>query len=484
MGFRVGVVGATGATGQVTLAILRERSFPVDELRLFASRRSVGRKIPWGDGEVEVEALEDGRFDGLDVVLNATSAALAREWVPRMVEAGAFVSDKSSAFRLDPDVPLVVREINGDDAATHKGIVASPNCTTAVAADGDRAAAPGGRRPFGDQLVLPVGVRRRPRRRHRAHRARHAKALDQVERSVGSRAARPPRARSVPSSARIQRVPAVRDLPETAPTSRPKSRRCRPRSGKILGAPDLLLQATAVRVPVVVGHSVSLSVSLEREVTPDEAREISRAFDGVRVLDDPAQWHLPDAAAGDRIDEVLVGRVRTNPILDERPDALRVRRQPAQGRLAERDPDRGARPRRLEEVGQPGGRAGEDRVRGRKSSSRAFDVARREQLVRGHVAGVQRREPADVDVEPSVSTRLDLPLPSAHTEDESPSLARSTSSRTRRCSSASTSRRVAAFGQRRADSRRSAASTATTSSTCVAAPRAWNVNGSAGGPIH
>jgi aspartate-semialdehyde dehydrogenase len=104
MGFRIGVVGATGATGQITLALLRERRFPVDELRLFASRRSAGRKIVWADGEVEVEALEDGRFDGLDVVLNATSASLAREWVPRMVEAGAIVSDKSSAYRLDPDV--------------------------------------------------------------------------------------------------------------------------------------------------------------------------------------------------------------------------------------------------------------------------------------------------------------------------------------------------------------------------------------------
>src|SRR5436309_492095 len=116
MGFRVGIVGATGATGGMTLDLLRERSFPVDELRLFASRRSEGRRIGWNGREVVVEALEDGNFVGLDLVLNATSASLAREWVPRMVEAGAFVSDKSSAFRLDPGVPLVIPEINGDDA--------------------------------------------------------------------------------------------------------------------------------------------------------------------------------------------------------------------------------------------------------------------------------------------------------------------------------------------------------------------------------
>src|SRR5438309_7790986 len=106
MAINVGVVGATGVTGEVTLRILEERAFPVGDLRLFASRRSAGRKLSFGGREWEVEALEDGRFDGLDVVISATASALSKEWTPRIAESGAVVIDQSSAFRLDPDVPL------------------------------------------------------------------------------------------------------------------------------------------------------------------------------------------------------------------------------------------------------------------------------------------------------------------------------------------------------------------------------------------
>jgi aspartate-semialdehyde dehydrogenase len=133
MSFAIGINGATGVTGEVTLRILEERSFPVGELRLFASRRSVGQRIRWKGRDYPVEAMEDGRFDGLDVVISATSAGIAREWAPRIVASGAVVIDQSSAFRLDPAVPLVIPEINRSDIANHGGIIAGPNCTTAVA---------------------------------------------------------------------------------------------------------------------------------------------------------------------------------------------------------------------------------------------------------------------------------------------------------------------------------------------------------------
>ena len=133
MTFAIGISGATGVTGEVTLRVLEERAFPVGELRLFASRSSAGQSIRWKGRDHAVEALEDGRFAGLDVVISATSAAIAREWAPRMVEAGAVVIDQSSAFRLDPAVPLVVPEINAEDLKQHAGIIAGPNCTTAVA---------------------------------------------------------------------------------------------------------------------------------------------------------------------------------------------------------------------------------------------------------------------------------------------------------------------------------------------------------------
>ncbi len=314
MGFRVGVVGATGATGQITLALLRERKFPVDELRLFASRRSAGRKIAWAGGEVEVEALEDGRFDGLDVVLNATSAALAREWVPRMVEAGAIVSDKSSAYRLDPEVPLVVREINGDAAKTHKGIIASPNCTTAVAV---MAFAP---------LHRAVGVRSVISSSYQSVSGvgRDAvaelletttKALDQTEALWGLAKLDLPEAVALPYPLAFNVFPQCETFEDDADEST-EEQKMQSESRKILGAPDLLLQATAVRVPVVVGHSVSLSLSLERDVSPQEAREIIDDFAGVRVLDDPARKAYPTPQQATGIDDILVGRIRRNPILE------------------------------------------------------------------------------------------------------------------------------------------------------------------------
>ena len=127
MAFAIGISGATGVTGEVTLRVLEERSFPVRELRLFASKGSAGRCIPWKGRDHTVEALEDGRFAGLDLVISATSASITRQWAPRMVEAGAVVIDQSSAFRLDPKVPLVVPEINGGDLDSHQGIIAGPN---------------------------------------------------------------------------------------------------------------------------------------------------------------------------------------------------------------------------------------------------------------------------------------------------------------------------------------------------------------------
>ncbi len=313
MGFRVGVVGATGATGQMTLALLRERQFPVDHLRLFASRRSVGRKIAWGDREVEVEALEDGGFDGLDLVLNSTSSALAKEWVPRMVAAGAFVSDKSSAFRLDPDVPLVVPEINGARLKSHRGIVASPNCTTAVAlmAMAPLHRAVGVRAVISSSYQSVSGVGR-DAVTELIDGAR--KAVDQVDALWGREPIDLPEPTSFPHQLAFNVFPQCETFEDGADESTEESK-MQAEARRILDAPDLALQATAVRVPVVVGHSVSLSLSLDREISPAQAREIIGAFPGVRVLDEPSRGVYPTPHQSTGIDDVLVGRIRSNPIL-------------------------------------------------------------------------------------------------------------------------------------------------------------------------
>ncbi len=308
MGFRIGVVGATGITGEVTLRILRERSFPVDELRLFASRRSAGRRIPWGEREVVVEALEDGGFDGLDLVISATSSSLSKEWSPRISKSGALVIDQSSAFRLDPSVPLVVPEINGASALDHKGIIAGPNCTTAVAvmavAPLHRAAGVNGVISSSYQSISGAG------RDGISEFIEHSKkAVEQVDALKGYESLDVPRAEYFPRELAFNVVPQCEYFEEGADTSA-EEEKMQPEMRKMLSSPELRVHATAVRVPVVVGHSMSLTVSLDRKLSVDDARSVIADFPGVRVVDDPSRglYPTPHDAAG--IDEILVGRLR------------------------------------------------------------------------------------------------------------------------------------------------------------------------------
>ena len=308
MGFAIGISGATGVTGEVTLRVLEERAFPVGELRLFASQRSAGQSIRWKGRDRLVEALEGGRFGGLDLVISATTSALALEWAPRMVEAGAIVIDQSSAFRQDPTVPLVVPEINAGDLAGHRGIIAGPNCTTAVAA---MAVAPF-ERAVGIDWILSSSYQSMSgggRDGMAEFLDLSRKAVDQVDALRGHEPL------AVPIPQQFPQVPAFNVFPQCE-EFRPGSdisteeEKMEAELRKMLHAPALRVHATAVRVPVLVGHSVSLALALRRETTPDEARRILAAFPGVRVVDEPwtGQYPTPLRAAG--IDDVLVGRVR------------------------------------------------------------------------------------------------------------------------------------------------------------------------------
>lgn len=309
----VGVSGATGIVGGEILRILTERDFPIGELRVFASERSAGRKLPWKDGEVTVEALSDGNFAGLDVVINSTSGSVSREWAPRIAEAGAVVIDNTSAFRQDPEVPLVIPEINGDAAKGHGGIIANPNCTTATALMG----------------IAPIhkgaGVRSVISSSYQASSGtgrdavtelleQSRKAVDQLEALRGHERLDLPDPEVYPHPLAFNVFPQCETFPEGEDTNTEEAK-MQAESRKILGVPELIVHATAVRVPVVVGHGVSLSLSLDREVGPDEARELVDAFPGVRVLDEPwtGKYPTPLQAAG--IDDVLVGRIRPNPVL-------------------------------------------------------------------------------------------------------------------------------------------------------------------------
>ena len=313
-GFAIGISGATGVTGEVTLRILEERSFPVRELRLFASQRSAGQGIRWRGRDYAVEALEDGRFGGLDLVISATSAALALEWAPRMVADGGIVIDQSSAFRQDPAVPLVVPEINAGDLAGHAGIIAGPNCTTAVAV---MAAAPL-ERAFGIDSIISSSyqaISGLGRDGMAEFLDFSRKAVDQPEALRGQEALDLPAPELAPQAPAFNLFPQCETFREGSDIST-EEEKMEAEMRKMLHAPALRVHATAVRVPVLVGHSVSLALSLRREVTAAQARDVLSAFPGIRVLDEPwaREYPTPLRAAG--IDEVLVGRVRPVPALE------------------------------------------------------------------------------------------------------------------------------------------------------------------------
>lgn len=313
MSYKLGIAGATGVTGEVTLRILRERGFPVGELRLFGSRRSEGRKIAWGDGEIIVEALEDGNFAGLDLIISATPNAVAREWVPRMVEAGAAVIDQSSAFRLDPDVPLVVPEINPEAAKQHRGIISGPNCTTAVVV---MAIAPlhravGVRSVISSSYQSVSGLGRDGMAEFLDH---TRKAAEQVEALKGYEELDLPAPEMFPRELAFNVFPQCESFPAGRDTST-EEEKMQPEIRKMLGAPELLVHATAVRVPVLVGHSVSLTVSLDQDLSPDDAREILADFPGLELVDEPWMRSYPTPLDAAGIDDILVGRVRANPLV-------------------------------------------------------------------------------------------------------------------------------------------------------------------------
>ena len=313
MAINIGISGATGVTGEVTLRILEERGFPVSGLRLFASRRSAGHTITWKGQEYAVEALEEGNFDGLDLVISATSASIARNWVPRMVDAGAIVIDQSSAFRLDPAVPLVVPEINPGDLKSHRGIVAGPNCTTAVAI---MAVAPL-HQAFGVDSVVSSSYQAmsgKGRDGMAEFLAASAKAVNQPEGLRGEIPLDVPGPDQFPHLSSFNLFPQCEEFGKGEDTST-EEKKMQAEMRKMLHSSDLAVHATAVRVPVLVGHTVSLVISLKEKASPQEAREVFEAFPGIKILDEPwtGKYPTPLAAAG--IDDVLVGRIRALPFI-------------------------------------------------------------------------------------------------------------------------------------------------------------------------
>jgi aspartate-semialdehyde dehydrogenase len=304
----IGVVGATGQVGGVMRGLLEDRDFPVGRIRFFASARSAGSTLPWRDGEVVVEDAETADYSGLDLVLFSAGKTTSLALAPVVAAAGAIVVDNSSAWRMDPDVPLVVPEVNAEAMdRIPKGIVANPNCTTMAAM------------PVLKPLDRAAGLRRLVVSSYQAASgaglAGVAELDGQLRASAGGVAALTydGGALELPSGPKFARtlahnvVPLCGALVDDGSLETDEEQKLRNESRKILGLPGLEVSATCVRVPVFTGHSLAINAEFEGPLSPQDATELLRAAPGVALVDVPN----PLEAAGR--DPSYVGRIRRDP---------------------------------------------------------------------------------------------------------------------------------------------------------------------------
>ena len=296
---RVAIVGATGAVGQELLTLLHERSFPVTRLRAYASPRSAGLRVPFGPSEVVVEALpEDGDLDA-DVAFSSAGGALSKAHARAWAAHGAVVIDNTSAWRMDPDTPLVVPEVNAAAAREHRGVVANPNCSTIIAL---MALAP---------LHRAFGLRRATVATYQAVSGAGAKGIDELTRLT--RAAldgRDEAPAAFDHDIAFNLFSHDSEIGEDGYNV--EERKLTLESRKILAVPDLRISATCVRVPVYRAHSEAIHAEFAGPVDPNAAREVLAAAPGVRIVDDRAanRFPMPREASGQ--DDVLVGRIRAD----------------------------------------------------------------------------------------------------------------------------------------------------------------------------
>jgi aspartate-semialdehyde dehydrogenase len=294
---RVAILGATGMVGSTLLRVLEERSFPLDELRLLASERSAGAVLSYAGKDVTVQAVGPRSFDGIDIAIFSAGATRSREWAPQAVAAGAVVVDNSSAFRMDEGVPLVVADVNAHAAHAHAGLIANPNCSTM-------------------QLMPVLSVL------HRRSPLEHVTvATYQSVSGTGQKAVEALRAESAavlrgeepPASVYAHRIAfnALRAGSISGDDDyTDEELKLVNESRKILELPDLRVSVTCVRVPVLNSHSEAVWVRTREPISPDEARALLAAEDGITVVDDPAANEYPMAIVADGQDGVLVGRIR------------------------------------------------------------------------------------------------------------------------------------------------------------------------------
>jgi aspartate-semialdehyde dehydrogenase len=301
--FTVGIVGATGAVGQELLGLLLGRNFPLASLRLFASARSAGKVIECSGRKFTVEEAKPGVFADVDVAFFAVDGATTRALAPDAIKAGCLVIDKSSAYRMDPTVPLVIPEINPEGLRTHQGIIANPNCSTAVTL---MALWP---------LHLRFGLKRYFAATYQSVSGTGADAVDELESQVQAHAKGTPITKKIyPYQIAFNVIPQVDSFGADGYTG--EETKMRDESRKIMGLPALKVSATCVRVPVVRAHSVAINAEFERPVSVEAAREAIAAFAGAELVDDPTKQLYPTPLNFSRQVKCGVGRIRLDTALD------------------------------------------------------------------------------------------------------------------------------------------------------------------------
>ena len=293
----VAILGATGAVGREMMKILAERSFPVEELRLLASPRSAGQKLLWQGRELTVQPAEDSAFEGMDIVLGAAENDIAKRFAPAIVKAGAVFVDNSSAFRMDPNVPLVIPEINPDDARRHKGIIANPNCTTIVSLVAINA--------LNQDSPIQSIIASSYQAVSGAGAGGPRELMEEVELL---REGKPVHPQVFQYQIAYNVIPQIGGEAYEGYTS--EEMKMQNEGRKIMHLPDLRVSCTCVRVPVVRSHSVSLVVRTREKISVRRARELIAAAPGCRLVDDLSSRRYPMPLDTSDQDTVFVGRIR------------------------------------------------------------------------------------------------------------------------------------------------------------------------------
>src|ERR1051325_9197468 len=299
----VAIVGATGAVGIEMIKTLEKRNFPVGKLTLLASARSAGKKLKFKGHDIAVKELTKDAFNGIDIALFSAGGGISKEFAPIAANAGCVVVDNSSAFRMDPDVPLVIPEINAADVKSHKGIIANPNCTTAVTL---MALYP---------LHRAFGVTRIFASSYQAVTGTGAKAIEELERQVEQVVNKSPVTKEVyPHQIAFNVLPHVDSFLPTGYTK--EEMKMENEGRKIMHHPAFRASVTCVRVPVYRSHSVAVSAEFQKPITPESAREVLAKAPGLDIVDDPANQEYPlPLHVAERYD-CAVGRIRRDCAID------------------------------------------------------------------------------------------------------------------------------------------------------------------------